>query len=168
MAKRLVKDIFANLGDLFALMAKGPLPMRKASEWQNLDFFATPPASHVQNVQETQEAQDAQAAQEIAQPQKLAQPQKAPQAQDVSKKKAGRTADFYVRPSQVKEVIEAQWDVRCNATNFAPEARRKGEDAPFRVMDERLQNSIIWSVQEIYPNCYRSLVDGYIRSEEVP
>ena len=68
----------------------------------------------------------------------------------------------------MKEVIEAQWDVRCNATNFAPEARRKGEDAPFRVMDERLQNSIIWSVQEIYPNCYRSLVDGYIRSEEVP
>ena len=65
-------------------------------------------------------------------------------------------------------MIEAQWEVRCNATNFAPEARRKGEDAPFRVMDERLQNSIIWSVHEIYPNCYRSLVDAYIRSEEVP
>ena len=180
LAKRLIKDIFANLGELCALMAKGPLPMRKASEWQTPDFFATPPASHVQNVQEmqaakeTQEPQDAQepqteqAAQAVTQPQKLAQSQKAPQAQDVSKKKAGRTADFYVRPSQVKEVIEAQWDVRCNATNFAPEARRKGEDAPFRVMDERLQNSIIWSVQEIYPNCYRSLVDGYIRSEEVP
>ena len=60
LAKRLVKDIFANLGDLFALMAKGPLPMRKASEWQNPDFFATPPASHVQKVQETQESQAAQ------------------------------------------------------------------------------------------------------------
>ena len=153
LAKRLIKDIFANLGDLFALMAKDPLPMRKASEWQNPDFFATPPASHVQNVQEAQEKQVAQeqqvaqAAQAVAQPQKLARSQEIPQAQDVSKKKAGRTADFYVRPSQVKEVIEAQWDVRCNATNFAPEARRKGEDAPFRVMDERLQNSIIWSVQ---------------------
>ena len=171
LAKRLIKDIFANLGDLFALMAKDPLPMRKASEWQNLDFFATPPASHVQKVQAMQEAQTAEEAQEpeaVAQPQKAPRSQKAPQAQDVSKKKAGRTADFYVRPSQVKEVIEAQWDVRCNATNFAPEARRKGEDAPFRVMDERLQNSIIWSVQEIYPNCYRSLVDAYIRSEEVP
>ena len=171
LAKRLVKDIFANLGDLCALMAKGPLPMRKKYEWQNPDFFATPPASHVQNVQEPQDAQEPQAeqaAQAVTQPQKAPRSQKAPQAQDVSKKKAGRTADFYVRPSQVKEVIEAQWEVRCNATNFAPEARRKGEDAPFRVMDERLQNSIIWSVQEIYPNCYRSLVDGYIRSEEVP
>ena len=52
LAKRLVKDIFANLGDLFALMAKDPLPMRQPSEWQNPDLFATPPASHVQNVQE--------------------------------------------------------------------------------------------------------------------
>ena len=51
LAKRLVKDIFANLGELCALMAKGPLPMRKKYEWQNPDFFATPPASHVQNVQ---------------------------------------------------------------------------------------------------------------------
>ena len=168
LAKRLVKDIFANLGELCALMAKGPLPMRKKYEWQNPDFFATPPASHVQNVQEAQEAQEPQDAQDAQDAQAVAQSQKVAQAQDVSKKKAGRTADFYVRPSQVKEVIEAQWDVRCNATNFAPEARRKGEDAPFRVMDERLQNSIIWSVQEIYPNCYRSLVDGYIRSEEVP
>ncbi|MCF2635789.1 hypothetical protein, partial [Prevotellamassilia timonensis] len=158
LAKRLVKDIFANLGDLFALMAKGPLPMRKKYEWQTPDFFATPPASHVQNVQEmqaakeTQEPQAAQAAQAVAQSPKAPRSPKAHQAQDVSKKKTGRTADFYVRPSQVKEVIEAQWEVRCNATNFAPEARRKGEDAPFRVMDERLQNSIIWSVQEIYPN----------------
>ena len=139
LAKRLVKDIFANLGELFALMAKGPLPMRKKYEWQNPDFFATPPASHVQKVQEpqaakeaqeTQEAQEPQAeqaAQAVTQPPKAPRSKEAPQAQEVSKKKAGRTADFYVRPSQVKEVIEAQWDVRCNATNFAPEARRKGE-----------------------------------------
>ena len=95
LAKRLIKDIFANLGELCALMAKDPLPMRKASEWQNPDIFATPPASHVQKVQEmqaaketqepqaAQEPQVAQAAQAVAQPQKLAQPQKAPQAQDV-------------------------------------------------------------------------------------
>ncbi|MDD6075253.1 MAG: hypothetical protein PUB84_00680, partial [Bacteroidales bacterium] len=162
LAKRLIKDIFVNLGELCALMAKGPLPMRKACEWQTPDFFATPPASHVQKVAqaqevaqelETQEAQEPQAAQAVTQPQKAPRSQEAARSQEVSKKKAGRTADFYVRPSQVKEVIEAQWDVRCNATNFAPEARRKGEDAPFRVMDERLQNSIIWSVQEIYPNC---------------
>ena len=79
LAKRLVKDIFANLGDLCALMAKGPLPMRKTYEWQTPDFFATPPASHVQNVQEpqaakevqeTQEPQEPQAAQAVAQPQK--------------------------------------------------------------------------------------------------
>ena len=105
LAKRLIKDIFANLGELCALMAKGPLPMRKKYEWQNPDIFATPPASHVQKVQEPQaakEAQEPQAAQAVTQP------QKAPRSQDVSKKKAGRTADFYVRPSQVKEVIEAQ------------------------------------------------------------
>ena len=81
LAKRLIKDIFANLGELFALMAKDPLPMRKASEWQNPDFFATPPASHVQNVQEmqaakealeTQEPQESQAAQAVTQPQKVA------------------------------------------------------------------------------------------------
>ena len=106
LAKRLIKDIFANLGELCALMAKGPLPMRKKYEWQNPDIFATPPASHVQKVQEMQaaketqepqEAQEPQAAQAVAQPQKLARSQEAPQAQDVSKKKAGRTADFYVR-----------------------------------------------------------------------
>ena len=88
LAKRLVKDIFANLGDLCALMAKGPLPMRKASEWQNPDFFATPPASHVQKVQEpkaAQAAQDAQDAQAVAQPQKAPRSQKAPQTQDISK-----------------------------------------------------------------------------------
>ena len=118
LAKRLIKDIFANLGELCALMAKGPLPMRKKYEWQNPDFFSTPPASHVQKVQETQEVQEpqaAQAAQAVTQPPKAPRSQKAPQTQDISKKKAGRTADFYVRPSQVKEVIEAQWDVRCRA-----------------------------------------------------
>ena len=89
LAKRLVKDIFANFGDLFALMAKGPLPMRKASEWQNPAFFATPPASHVQNVQEMQaakealETQEPQAAQAVAQSQNLVQLQKEAQAQDV-------------------------------------------------------------------------------------
>ena len=80
LAKRLVKDIFANFGDLFALMAKGPLPMRKKYEWQTPDIFATPPASHVQNVQAMQEAQTAEEAQEpqaVAQSQKLAQPQRA-------------------------------------------------------------------------------------------
>ena len=69
LAKRLVKDIFANLGDLFALMAKGPLPMRKKYEWQNPDFFATPPASHVQNVQEMQAAKEALEPQEAQEPQ---------------------------------------------------------------------------------------------------
>ena len=59
LAKRLVKEIFANLGELCALMAKGPLPMKKTSEWQNPDIFATPPASHVQNVQEMQAAKEA-------------------------------------------------------------------------------------------------------------
>ena len=90
LAKRLIKDIFANFGDLFALMAKGPLPMRKKYEWQNPDIFATPPASHVQNVQEpqaakeaqeTQEARESQAAQAVAQPQKAPRSQKAPQTQ---------------------------------------------------------------------------------------
>ena len=78
LAKRLIKDIFANLGELFALMAKGPLPMRKKYEWQNPDFFATPPASHVQKVQEQQEAQEPQepqAAQAVAQPQNLSRSQ---------------------------------------------------------------------------------------------
>ena len=116
LAKRLVKDIFANFGDLFALMAKGPLPMRKKYEWQNPDFFATPPASHVQNVQEmqaakealeTQEPQDAQepqaeqAAQAVAQPQKVARSQKAPQTQDISKK--SRTHGRFLRTPESGE-----------------------------------------------------------------
>ena len=87
LAKRLVKDIFANLGELCALMAKGPLPMRKKYEWQNPDFFATPPASHVQNVQEPQaakEAQEPQAAQAVAQPQKAPRSQEAARSQDAS------------------------------------------------------------------------------------
>ena len=88
LAKRLVKDIFANLGDLFALMAKGPLPMRKKYEWQNPDFFATPPASHVQKVAQAQEVaqeQDAQDALEAARSQAVAQPQKAPRSQEAAR-----------------------------------------------------------------------------------
>ena len=88
LAKRLIKDIFANLGDLCALMAKGPLPMKKTSEWQTPDFFATPPASHVQNVQEMQAAKETQEPEAVTQPQKAARSPKAPQMQDVSKKKA--------------------------------------------------------------------------------
>ena len=89
LAKRLIKDIFANLGELCALMAKDPLPMRKKYEWQNPDFFATPPASHVQNVQEMQAAQE---------PQAVAQPQKAAQAQEFQRKKPdARQISTYAR-----------------------------------------------------------------------
>ena len=77
LAKRLIKDIFANLGELFVLMAKGPLPMRKKSEWQNPDFFATPPASHVQNVQEMKAAKEALETQEPQETQEKQEPQAA-------------------------------------------------------------------------------------------
>ena len=83
-------------------------------------------AQTAEEAQEPQQTQEPQAAQAVTQPQKAPRSQKAPQTQDVSKKKAGRTADFYVRPSQVKEVIEAQWDVRCNAPNFTPEKETRG------------------------------------------
>ena len=84
LAKRLVKDIFANFGELCALMAKGPLPMRKKYEWQNPEFFATPPASHVQNVQEMQAAKEAQEPQETQEPQEAQEPQAAQAAQAVA------------------------------------------------------------------------------------
>ena len=100
-------------------------------------------------------------------------------AQKVEKAAAGKVEnaeedkpkmpEMFVRPSQLKKVIEAQWEVRCNATTFSPEVRRKGnERTPYQVMDERLHNSLIWSVQEELPNCYRSLIDCYLHSEEVP
>lgn len=114
LAKRLVKDIFANLGDLFALMAKDPLPMRKASEWQTPDFFATPPASHVQEVQEmqaakeTQEPQDAQepqteqAAQAVTQPRKTCSVSKSPSGTRRFKEKS-RTHGRFLRTPESGE-----------------------------------------------------------------
>ncbi|MDD6775105.1 MAG: VapE family protein [Bacteroidales bacterium] len=76
---------------------------------------------------------------------------------------------MFVKPSQAKRVIEAQWEVRFNATTLSPEVRRKGDERrTYQPMDERLHNSLIWSVQEELPNCYRSLVDCYLNSDEVP
>ena len=68
-------------------------------------------------------------------------------AQKVEKAAAGKVEnaeedkpkmpEMFVRPSQLKKVIEAQWEVRCNATTFSPEVRRKGnERTPYQVMDE--------------------------------
>ena len=75
----------------------------------------------------------------------------------------------YVTPQQVEDEVLKNWEVRFNVMTQHPEVRnRKDPEARLKPMSVRAHNSIVRSVQQTYPNCFRSSIDAYLLSEDVP
>ena len=75
----------------------------------------------------------------------------------------------YVTPQQVEDEVLKHWEVRYNVMTQHPEVRnRKDPEARLKPMSVRAHNSIVRSVQQTYPNCFRSSIDAYLLSEDVP
>ena len=75
----------------------------------------------------------------------------------------------YVTPQQVEDEVLKHWEVRFNVMTQHPEVRnRKDPEARLKPMSVRAHNSIVRSVQQTYPNCFRSSIDAYLLSEDVP
>ncbi len=70
----------------------------------------------------------------------------------------------------IREIISGRWDVRFNALDNNLEARPAGggDGAAFEPLTERTHNSMVNRVQEVFPLCFRSKIDSYLFSDEVP
>ena len=80
-----------------------------------------------------------------------------------------RTASKGPSMKDIRAAVSRRWDLRFNVLLNNLEVRPAGTvSAPFVPLSERLHNSIVMSVQEEYPACYRSWVDCYLFSEAVP
>lgn len=80
-----------------------------------------------------------------------------------------RTASRVPSMQDIREAVNRRWELRFNVLLNNLEVRPAGTaSAPFVPLSERLHNSIVMSVQEDHPACYRSWVDCYLFSEAVP
>ena len=69
----------------------------------------------------------------------------------------------------IHAIISEHWDVRHNALNNNLEAKPAGRgDEAFKPLTERMHNSMVNRVQEVFPLCFRSKIDSYLFSDEVP
>ena len=69
----------------------------------------------------------------------------------------------------IHAIISEHWDVRHNALSNNLEAKPadRGNEA-FEPLTERMHNSMVNRVQEVFPLCFRSKIDSYLFSDEVP
>ena len=69
----------------------------------------------------------------------------------------------------IHAIISEHWDVRHNALSNNLEAKPadRGDEA-FEPLTERMHNSMVNRVQEVFPLCFRSKIDSYLFSDEVP
>ena len=69
----------------------------------------------------------------------------------------------------IHSIISEHWNVRHNALSNTLEAKpvSLGNEA-FESLTERMHNSMVNRVQEVYPLCFRSKIDSYLFSDEVP
>ena len=69
----------------------------------------------------------------------------------------------------IHAIISEHWDVRHNALSNNLEAKPAdlGNEA-FESLTERMHNSMVNRVQEVFPLCFRSKIDSYLFSDEVP
>ena len=89
-------------------------------------------------------------------------------ARGPQRKAAGRGRNP-VRPEDIRQLLEQRWDLRYNELDNNIELRRKdAPEADFVPLNERLHNSLVMEVQNQLPLCYRSWVNGYLFSGEVP
>ena len=69
----------------------------------------------------------------------------------------------------IREIISEHWDVRHNALSNNLEAKPVGlGNEAFESLTERMHNSMVNRVQEVFPLCFRSKIDSYLFSDEVP
>ena len=69
----------------------------------------------------------------------------------------------------IHSIISEHWDVRHNALSNNLEAKPVGlGNEAFESLTERMHNSMVNRVQEVYPLCFRSKIDSYLFSDEVP
>ena len=69
----------------------------------------------------------------------------------------------------IREIISEHWNLRHNALSNNLEAKPVdlGNEA-FESLTERMHNSMVNRVQEVFPLCFRSKIDSYLFSDEVP
>ena len=69
----------------------------------------------------------------------------------------------------IHSIISEHWDVRHNvlSNNLEAKPAGKGNEA-FEPLTERMHNSMVNRVQEVFPLCFRSKIDSYLFSDEVP
>ena len=86
-----------------------------------------------------------------------------------SQQQGARKRGKAICPEDIKEVVEQRWDLRYNELDNNIELRPAAEPAAdFVPLTERLHNSLVMEVQNQLPQCYRSWVDCYLFSDEVP
>ena len=70
---------------------------------------------------------------------------------------------------QIAEEINRRWEVRFNVlTNNLEVCDLRQTTGVFEPATERVLNSMVMAVQEVYPACYRSWVTCYLFSETIP
>ena len=86
-----------------------------------------------------------------------------------SQQQGARKRGKAICPEDIKEVVEQRWDLRYNELDNNIELRPAAEPAAdFVPLTERLHNSLVMEVQNQLPQCYRSWVDCYLFSADVP
>ena len=69
----------------------------------------------------------------------------------------------------IHSIISEHWDVRHNALSNNLEAKPVGlGNEAFESLTDRMHNSMVNRVQEVYPLCFRSKIASYLFSDEVP
>ena len=80
----------------------------------------------------------------------------------------GRRRFHAIRPEEIRQVVQSHWQLRYNELDNNIELRPVADgQADFRPLDERSHNSLVMTVQNRLPQCYRSWVDCYLFSAEV-
>ena len=86
----------------------------------------------------------------------------------VRKGAEGRRRFHAIRPEEIRQVVQSHWQLRYNELDNNIELRPVADrQADFRPLDERSHNSLVMTVQNRLPQCYRSWVDCYLFSAEV-
>ena len=87
----------------------------------------------------------------------------------VANKQAAAAATGIPTLGDIHSIISEHWDVRHNALSNNLEAKPVGRgNEAFESLTERMHNSMVNRVQEVVPLCFRSKIDSYLFSDEVP
>ena len=87
----------------------------------------------------------------------------------VADKRAAAAISGVPALGDIREIISERWDVRHNALSNNLEAKPAGlGNEAFEPLTERMHNSMVNRVQEVFPLCFRSKIDSYLFSDEVP